>query len=544
MSIVPLKSVSFSKEAYQTIWLALISSTVHSSSYISFLPSIFCNRNSPSKFLIGTEKVLHPFDADGMISAITFNHGQAFFRNRFVRTQEFLHERKENKIIYRLPFVTQPSGGFFRNLFNLNLKNMANTNIIHFANKLLALMEGGAPYELSADSLDTIGVHSFDGLLQAKETFTAHPKIDFSTGNLLAFNYLYNPFKSSTTLTIFELDKLGRSISKQSVEVDGFTLFHDFAVTKNHVLFVQTPSTLNALPFLLGIKAPAQCVTFDSKLPAKLHVIGRHSNKSVATDSNTENPHHHIIELEPLFLFHTSNAFERENGDIVLDVAKSAGMELGTDTTPGRPMWETLDFDSVPVSTLTRYTIVNSESKVIADSTVNKAEEEVKKTAWKKQELFPFYFEFPVINPRNIGEAYQHVFGVSSLKKTGAGPFQRLVKVSMKSVDSDDVSEIQEWALQPEEFLGEAVFAPHFTDSANSAEDDGYLLVMTLNTFLMKSYLLIFDAKDIAQGPTHRLELPTFVPHGLHGSYAPGVVFDFDDVQRKFRQYSVVDSTL
>lgn len=484
--------------------------------------------------MIGKEKVLHPFDADGMISAITFKDGRAFFRNRFIRTKEFLHERKENKILYRLPFVTQPSGGLFRNLFNLNMKNMANTNIVHFANKLLALMEGGAPYELSPDSLDTKGVHTFDGLLQAKEAFTAHPKIDFDTGNLLAFNYLYNPMKSSTTLTLFEIDSFGRKIFKQSVEVDGFTLFHDFAITKHHILFVQTPSTLNALPFILGLKAPAQCVAFDSKLPAKLHVIPRHPCNT------SEN--HQSVELEPLFLFHTSNAFEKENGDIVLDIAKSGGMELGTDTTPGQPMWETLDFDTVPISTLTRFTIADRkvENNKIGDLNVYSTE----KQTWKKQELYPFYFEFPVVNPRNIGKPYRHVYGVSSLKKVGAGPFQRLVKVSMKSVDSDEVDDIQEWSLQPEEFLGEAVFAPRSTDSESSDEDDGYLVVMTLNTLLMKSYLLIFNAKDIAKGPTHRLELPTFVPHGLHGSYAPGVLFDFDDVERKFKEYSVMDVIL
>jgi carotenoid cleavage dioxygenase-like enzyme len=37
---------------------------------------------------VGSDRVLHPFDADGMVTAATFSgNGTCFFRNRFVRTQ-------------------------------------------------------------------------------------------------------------------------------------------------------------------------------------------------------------------------------------------------------------------------------------------------------------------------------------------------------------------------------------------------------------------------------------------------------------------------
>ena len=39
-------------------------------------------RNGYGKFEVGTEKVLHPFDADGLMNAITIQDGTAIFRNR------------------------------------------------------------------------------------------------------------------------------------------------------------------------------------------------------------------------------------------------------------------------------------------------------------------------------------------------------------------------------------------------------------------------------------------------------------------------------
>jgi hypothetical protein len=58
-------------------------------------------RNAPAKFEVGDEKVMHPFDADGMISALTLDgNGKAHFRNRFVRTRGFVRERQEGKMLY------------------------------------------------------------------------------------------------------------------------------------------------------------------------------------------------------------------------------------------------------------------------------------------------------------------------------------------------------------------------------------------------------------------------------------------------------------
>jgi len=98
--------------------------------------------------MVGKEPVMHPFDADGLVCAITLSEGKAVFRNRFVRTKGYQREKRARKILYRGAFGTQKSGGPLFNMFDVNIKNVANTNIIYWDGKLLALWEAGLPHRL------------------------------------------------------------------------------------------------------------------------------------------------------------------------------------------------------------------------------------------------------------------------------------------------------------------------------------------------------------------------------------------------------------
>lgn len=125
-----------------------------------------------------------------MITAVTFKDGRAFFRNRFVRTKGatgegqvegglmvapvgrahvpslpfvlrvahspgYDEELRAKKILYRGTFGTQKEGGWLANIFDLRRKNVANTNVIYWAGKLLALWEGGLPHTMDPITLQT-----------------------------------------------------------------------------------------------------------------------------------------------------------------------------------------------------------------------------------------------------------------------------------------------------------------------------------------------------------------------------------------------------
>lgn len=52
---------------------------------------------------------------------------------------------------------------------------------------MLALKEAALPYEVDADTLETLGYDPF-GQIKSK-TFTAHPKVDPYTDELVVFGY-------------------------------------------------------------------------------------------------------------------------------------------------------------------------------------------------------------------------------------------------------------------------------------------------------------------------------------------------------------------
>ena len=64
---------------------------------------------------------------------------------------------------------------------------VANTNIVWHGNKLLALEEGHAPFELDPVTLESKGAWTFNESLVGP--MTAHPKIDPETGEMIFFGY-------------------------------------------------------------------------------------------------------------------------------------------------------------------------------------------------------------------------------------------------------------------------------------------------------------------------------------------------------------------
>jgi carotenoid cleavage dioxygenase-like enzyme len=53
---------------------------------------------------------------------------------------------------------------------------------------LLALKEDSPPYALDPNTLETLGLYTFGGQLKSR-TFSAHPKFDPDTGEMIVFGY-------------------------------------------------------------------------------------------------------------------------------------------------------------------------------------------------------------------------------------------------------------------------------------------------------------------------------------------------------------------
>ena len=138
-------------------------------------------RNGPGRQKIGEKKYGHWFDGDGMLCAYTFSEGKVFFKNRYVRTPKYLKETVAQDIRFR-GFGTQIPGGLKANFLKMPA-NPANTSTIYHGGRLLALNEGGKPWELDPGNLETLGEFTYDGGLEPSMVFSAHGKVHPRTGD-------------------------------------------------------------------------------------------------------------------------------------------------------------------------------------------------------------------------------------------------------------------------------------------------------------------------------------------------------------------------
>ena len=76
------------------------------------------------------------------ICKFAFKGGRVHFQNKYVRTEAMTKEQAAGKMLYRGAFsVGNPSGGKFFNPFNFAVKGIANTGVLNWGDRLLALYE-------------------------------------------------------------------------------------------------------------------------------------------------------------------------------------------------------------------------------------------------------------------------------------------------------------------------------------------------------------------------------------------------------------------
>ena len=439
-------------------------------------------RNGPGLTDVNGYRLKHPFDGDGMINSIAFKDGKAFYRNKFVRTEGYVSEKESGKCEYRGVFGTQKPGGWMANAFDIKLKNIANTHVVYWGGKLLALWEAAEPHRLNPDTLETMGLDYLDGLLKKGDAFAAHPKFDpdcKGTPRMVNFGVKAG---LSSTISLYEFTPDGAIAHQHKHSVPGFAFLHDFAITPNYCIFVQNPVSFNPLPFVMGFKGAAECIQFNPKNPTKIVLIPRNGEGEVQ-----------FFDTDPCFVFHHANAFEQD-GQLILDSVCYDSFPTLDDAED----YSTVDFDHVPASQLWRFTVDLTTEKVDVEKLIERP------------------CEFPTLNPENVGRDYRYLFMGATHGKVKNAPLQALIKRDMKT------GEEQFWSAAPRGFGGEPLFVarPEAKNKA-TAEDDGWVLLWIYNAAGDRTELAIFNAQDITPGPVATLKLKHHIPYGLHGSFTP-----------------------
>ena len=405
----------------------------------------------------------HAFVGDGMIHGFFLDpdSNTARYRNRWVRTPRWQTEHTAGRALF---------GGFGGRDSDPSVANIhsggANTNIVWHAGKLMALQEQSEPFALDPRNLEDGGFMNTGG------KFTAHPKIDPETGEMVWFAYSAGPQPLTNLIDYGVTDKAGNVTRRDRFEAPYASMMHDFMVTRNYVLFPILPLSMDMGRAMKGMPP----IAWEPGKGAFVGVMKR--NASVDTI--------HWFEMDPNYVFHPMNAWE-EGSKIHCEL-----MEY--DTAPLFPMAD----GSRPrhaEAFLTRWTID-------MDAPTNRV---------KQEKLDDLYSEFPRLDERFAGLPYRHGWYVANVGHRNPLIFNSIAHVDLKTGKRTVMT------VGPGDSVGEPIFVPR---SAAAPEGDGHLIVLVHRAATNTSELMILNAQDIAGKPEAVLKLPRRVSAGFHGNWA------------------------
>jgi carotenoid cleavage dioxygenase len=412
----------------------------------------------------------HWFDGDGMLHGVRIQDGKASYRNRWVRTAGWYDENKAGKAIY--PSVLDPPDvKVFLEQFlkgELPYPNRANTALVWHHGKLLALWEGGPPHEIKVPNLETAGPYTFGARL--KHAFTAHPKVDPKTGELMFFGY--SPVPPFLQYSVAKRD--GTIKSTTPIELPRAVMMHDMAITEKYSLFIDCPAVFDPTAILRS----KPFLNYEPKHGARIGVLPRYAKGEEIK----------WFEIETCFIFHIFNAYE-DGDDILL-----YGCRYGKYP-------EIVDFDG-PVQSEGFEENANASSPIAHRWRMN-----MKTGAVNEEPLDELNSEFPRVNEGLTGAKTKYGYAVSGTSRSS----------SFLKYDFERGTR-QKHNLGKGHITGEGVFVPR---PDPKTEDDGWLVSLTHDQVEGRSELRVIDCRDLTADPIARVQIPQRVPYGFHGLWLP-----------------------
>jgi carotenoid cleavage dioxygenase-like enzyme len=420
-----------------------------------------------------------PFDGEGHVSMFRFANGRVSYKSRFVRNQRYKAQAAAHRLLfpmYRNHFMDDPSAKRLS-------RGTANTHVIYHDEHLLALKEDSPPVALDPHTLETVDdYYTFNGQLESK-TFTAHPKIDSESGNLVAFGYEAKGF-GTDDVNVFEYTPDGRRVWDAWIKVPYIGLLHDFAVTRKHVVFYVMPLAFD----LEQMKRGGIHWSWDSSKPTYFGVMRRGGDgRDIRWFSGPERSSTHVM-----------GAFD-DGERVIVDVEMSSFNP----------------FPFMPFRDGTKWNPVRGASRITRLS-VNLADKSV--SDYRMEVLYPHHIG---ALPRQDDRYHTVPYRIGFLPCPEPDPQNPAWRPSTCYARLDhETRSSQLYRADPGTTLAEACFAPR---SAKSPEGSGYLLgVATHLNERGRADLVILDAEHLQDGPIATVRLPTQIVGQIHGWWVPG----------------------
>jgi carotenoid cleavage dioxygenase len=415
-----------------------------------------------------------PFDGEGHASMFRIRNGRCDYRTRFVKNDRWLAQNEAGRNLfpmYRNPAMDDPSvAGLSR--------STANTHLINHKNYILALKEDSPPSALDLLTLETVVPnYTFDDRLPSL-TFTAHPKVDSETGNIVAFGYEAEGH-GSDVISMFEITPQGEIPWNAKIRVPYVGLLHDFAVTQEFIVFYVIPLEFDQNQMDNGGIHWA----WNGNRPTFFGFVRRGGDGSDVQ----------WIEGPTRSATHVMGAFS-DSQQIYVDVEMSQGNPFpfmphndGTNWSP-----------QTGTSHITRLSVDLSRRRP---------------RNYEIEQLYPHVGALPRQDDRYNTVPYRYGFlncPNPHVEGRGGATLTRFDNQTRTDTYFDFGTSAS---------LAEACFAPR---SATAPEGSGYLMaVKTNNNENGRGDLVIMDAEHLADGPVATVRLPIRATGQVHGWWVP-----------------------
>ncbi len=403
-------------------------------------------RIAPNPFEVPNPAIHHWFVGDGMVHGLRLAEGRAlWYRNRWVGTDD------ANTLLGKLQ-APGPRRGVNR---------VVNTNVIGHDGRLWALVEAGAlPVEMTTE-LETVKHGLFDS--DESVSYTAHPHLDPATGELHAI--CYDALKRGR-IQYLVIDSHCRLVRQVDIPVRHGPMIHDCAITASKTIILDLPVTFSFMSILRGTTFPYH---WNRRHRARVGLLPRNGG---AADIRW-------FELDPCYVFHSCNAFDREDGSVVLDVVVHERM---FDRSRQGPEAHNI--------TLERWVMDPQRSDV------------------QRQVLSDYSQEFPRFDERLVTQEYRFAYTVGVDNENPNSP-QPLYRHDLLT------GQVRQHSFGSHHVSSEAVFVP----GAGEDEEDGWVMSWVYDLEKDSTSVVILNAGDIEGNPQAIIELPVRAPLGFHGNW-------------------------
>ena len=428
-------------------------------------------RNGPALFERAGQRYHHWFDGDGMVQQFTFGSRGVSHVGRLVKTPKLADERAAGRFLHATFGTAIASEVPMQGPDSINV---ANTNAIEHAGRVLAMWEGGSAFALDPKDLSTTGAVTWkEGLEQIP--FSAHPKLD-ATGNL------WNIGTFGDKLVVWHIDAAGQ-LARVQVGESPYPngMAHDVAVTAQYIVLPLPPVKMHYDAIGRGATAE-QAFEFQRSEPLRVLVMRK-----------DDIAQRRVFELPTQFVFHVGNAYERSDGSIALTYVGAATHDF-------------LVHGAVA--------LVAGQAAAPSGSTLQSAVLDMK-TGQARVEAMHGSIEFPRIDPRRIGLPARYLASAAAWKDYGPARGALFHGVQLRDLQTGRVDRYDygERMVVEEHLLVPKPRASH--------ELDAWLLGTTFDAQRQVTIVNVLDARHVAAGPIAQAALPYWLPLGFHGNFTP-----------------------